>query len=156
MLLLQGGKVQPCPSITAIALNIYMVWRMSFALQGNKEPFEFFQNENRVCRWEETSENQMISWCGSKLCPRHTQGRQIPEVNAVACQMLQVSLELFLTTVLHWPLGLREDATWTWSLLLINFHLSSNFDLQGISAGARQTWYLLCPSSSHPCHCCSH
>lgn len=64
--------------------------------------------------------------------------------------------KLFLATVLRWPPGLREHATWIWPLLLFNFHLSFNFHLQGISAGARQTWYLLCPSSSHPCHCCSH
>lgn len=76
------------------------------------------------------------------------------EVNVVTCQMLQISHKI--VTVLSWAPGLREDISWIWSLLLVNFPLYFDFCLQGTSAGARRMWYLLFLSSSHLCHHCSH
>lgn len=54
-------SLRHCPLWLGLLWISTVVWRTSSALQANKEPFEFFQNENSVCRWEETNENQITS-----------------------------------------------------------------------------------------------
>lgn len=69
----------------------------------------------------------MTSWYDFKLCPRHT-GKTEPERSMEwLAKCYRFHEKLFLVTALCWPLGLREDVTWIWSLLPINFHLSFNF-----------------------------